>query len=198
MVRRKLTKERVSTVSRFLLEAANVPFRYWDVKFKLIKDEEVRDTFRPLLVNVHEQMNAGKGYLLTGPAGSGKTSMSVLFAKEVMRRGGVVTFIPAAEFVEIMISQTRIPGQDETLVQRIRRSHLLVLDDLGAEVSGSTGNIMSMLENLVRRAYNSKVSLISTTNLLPKEMVSRYTPTFYSVLNRMCDVTPMVNKQWSD
>jgi len=195
-MRRWLTEEKLSKVSRSLLRAANVPLRFWDAKFKLIKDQEVREVFEPMLASVHEMVNEGRGLLLCGPLSGGKTALSVVFAKEVIRRGGVVTFIPVDKFMDIVINNVRMKGEDETLMQRIDRSHLVILDDLGTEAFKKMGAGTAMLESLVRQLYNNKASLIVTSNKSVEEIKEDYTPSLFSLIQRMLSDYGVENNQW--
>ncbi len=196
-MRRILTQNRICAITEHLLTLANIPLRFWNVALKKITHQETGEKFQPLLHSIHDVVNAGNGYLLRGAFQTGKTSMAVLFGKEVIRRGGIVTFIPAHAYMGIEINNKRVSGAEDTISERVQRSNLLIIDDLGSEVKGKSGVSMSMFEGLLRTAYNNKTTVIATTNLNTDEIKKQYSPAVCSLIT--CLLTPMkiTNEQWS-
>ena len=136
-------------------------------------------------ISIHERVNNGDGLLIHGVLSTGKTAMAVLFAKEVIRRGGVITFIPMSDFMDIKVKDLKVKGEEETIMERVHRSHLVILDDLGTETFGKNANGLAALEGILRSIYNNKASVIVTSNRLSAELAKEYPSSIVSLLKRI-------------
>ena len=116
-----------------------------------------------------------KNLLLTGGAGLGKTFLSACVAREVSGKGFSVVYDTAAHVFARFEAQKFSRGDEETAdddVARMLRCDLLIIDDLGTELT--TGFVVSALYQLINtRMMSGKASIIST-NLNPEEIGKRY------------------------
>ena len=117
-----------------------------------------------------------KNLLLTGDPGLGKTFLSACIARTVSEKGFSVVYDTAAHiFSRFEAQKFRRDGEPDDAgddVARFLRCDLLILDDLGTEMT--TGFVQSALYQLVNtRLMQDKCTVIST-NLSPAELGERY------------------------
>ena len=108
--------------------------------------------------------------LLLGPCGVGKTHLAVAAAVERQSRGDDVYFATIAD----LLDQLRGTFSDDSpiahadLMQRIRTSQLLVLDDMGAE--RHTPFAEDKLFQIVNHRYEERLPTIVTTSVFPADL----------------------------
>ena len=117
--------------------------------------------------------------LLQGGTGLGKTFLSGCIAKTVSDKGFSVVYLTAQEAFAAFEEQ-KFSRDAETYaaasekVKRILRSQLLILDDLGTEMT--TGFTQSALYNIVNTRLTERRQTIISTNLDDKALAARYLP----------------------
>jgi len=131
--------------------------------------------------------------LFRGGTGLGKTFLSGCIAKEVSDRGFSVVYETAgdafAAFEDRKFSRDpAILERSEERVRRILDCQLLILDDLGTEMSTSFTH--SALYSIINSRLASGKKTIVSTNLTAEEMAARYTPQVVSRLSGEFDVLP--------
>lgn len=124
---------------------------------------ETPDNARPLRIarnyvrNFDALRSAGKGLILYGPTGTGKTFLADCIANALMAEG-----VPV--LVTSIIALTRSNGEELPRILRLMRSaRLLVLDDYGAE--RHTDFKSEQIFDLIDTRYGSKKPMIITTNI---------------------------------
>jgi len=105
--------------------------------------------------------------VIAGPIGTGKTHLAIGLGIEAARRRFRVTFIRAAELVRSLLEarDARTLGR---LHQRVERSALLIVDELGFVPFDRTGG--ELLFNLLSERHE-RCSTLITTNLAFSEWV---------------------------
>jgi len=113
-------------------------------------------------------IDTSEDVVLAGPIGTGKTHLAIGLGIEAARRRFRVTFTRAAELVRTLIEarDARTLGR---LHQRIERSSLLIVDELGFVPFDRTGG--ELLFNLLSERHERRSTLI-TTNLAFSEWVT--------------------------
>src|SRR5260370_11012523 len=108
--------------------------------------------------------SAEKGLLLMGPSGVGKTHLAVASLKELIRRGHAGLFCDYRELLkEIQASYN--PASESTemsILEPIRNTEILVLDDLGA--SKPSAWVLDIIALLLNARYNERRVTILTSN----------------------------------
>jgi DNA replication protein DnaC len=125
-------------------------------------------------------MHAGN-LLFSGNTGLGKTFLSACIARTVSDKGYSVVYESAGHLLSQM-EQAKFGGDEEakTYVQRYQACDLLIIDDLGTEMSGqfTTSALYTLLND---RLLAGKPMIIST-NLNTEEFARRYSPQIASRL----------------
>jgi len=170
----KLVQLKRSLTSNDLVRM-RIPRRYWKVTFDAISDKLAegatrtpKQAVREYLENMDAYFEEGVGVLFWGTNGTGKTSLSVVIAKEYRRRMRTVLFMDAADLKRLVIEKEHF-DEDETFWQRANSVDVLVLDDLGKGAQDRTGFGARLIDELIRtRNSNQRVTII-TTNMRPKQ-----------------------------
>ena len=112
--------------------------------------------------------------LLFGAPGLGKTHLSAAIAREVSGAGWSVVYDTAAHVFGLFENQKFGREEDSADVDRVLNCDLLILDDLGTELT--TAFVQSALYQIVGTRLLEKRSTILSTNLMPGEIARRYSP----------------------
>lgn len=132
--------------------------------------------------------------LLFGMPGLGKTHLSAAIAREVSEKGFSVVYDTASHVFERFETQkfNRESGDADADVERVLQCDLLILDDLGTEMT--TAFVQSALYQIVNTRLMEKRSTIISTNLRPSELPPRYSPQIASRLEGEYQLLPFVGE----
>ena len=151
---------------------AGIPKRYYDMSFEYLKQhgtfpKENTEAYRIVSdyrQNIAQNLSTGKGLILRGPAGTGKTSLGVCLLKEALAigKGGLMISMP--NLLDNMLTLSK--GDSVAFMsyeQKLRNIPLLLLDDFGAEFSKSEW-VAAKVESIIIDRYNRMRPIILTTN----------------------------------
>lgn len=132
-----------------------------------------------------DMQRKNQGMIFWGNPGTGKTFAAACIANALLenQRSVVMT-----SFVK-MISEIRNyrEGYDEeSIIDRLNRVSLLIIDDLGAE--RSTDYALERVYNIVDSRYRAKKPMLLTTNLSLKEMQSTQDIRYARIYERIFEV----------
>lgn len=146
------------------------------------------DNKRPLSVarqyseRFSEMMVKNRGLLFYGPPGTGKTHTAACIANYLMDKG---TSVLMTSFVKL--NATAFSGEDdETLIHRMQRAKLLIIDDLGAE-RGSDFSL-ERVYNIIDSRIRAKLPMILTTNLSLKQMRETNDTRYWRIYDRVFQI----------
>ena len=151
---------------------AGIPKRYYAMSFAWLKENgsfpkedaeayRIVNTYRQ---NLEENLNTGRGLILRGPAGTGKTSLGVCLLKEALKIGKGCLMISMPNLLDNMLTLSK--GDSVAFLnyeQKLRNIPLLLLDDFGAEYSKSEW-VAAKVESIIIDRYNRMRPIILTTN----------------------------------
>ena len=151
---------------------AGIPKRYYDMSFEYLKQhgtfpKENKEAYRIVneyRQNLEQNLNTGKGLILRGPAGTGKTSLGVCLLKEALVIGKGCLMISMPNLLDNMLTLSK--GDSVAFMsyeQKLRNIPLLLLDDFGAEYSKSEW-VAAKVESIIIDRYNRMRPIILTTN----------------------------------
>ncbi len=116
-----------------------------------------------------------------GTVGTGKSFLSGCVAGELLKQGHSVIYFSAAALFETLARYAFHTGEKENLsdfYQDLYRCDLLIIDDLGTEVTNSF--IASQLFSCLNERHLRKRSTIISTNLSLAELRDRYSDRIFS------------------
>lgn len=151
---------------------AGIPKRYYDMSFEYLKQhgtfpKENKEAYRIVSdyrQNLEQNLSTGKGLILRGPAGTGKTSLGVCLLKEALAIGKGCLMISMPNLLDNMLTLSK--GDSVAFLnyeQNLRNIPLLLLDDFGAEYSKSEW-VAAKVESIIIDRYNRMRPIILTTN----------------------------------
>ena len=127
---------------------------------------------------------SGSNLFLSGGPGLGKTFLSACIASTVSEKGWSVVYETAvtlcARFEEARFGRRGDTEEAELDVQRYLQCDLLILDDLGTEMTTSFS--VSVIYEVINARLRSKKSTVISSNFSAKEISVRYTPQIASRL----------------
>ena len=112
--------------------------------------------------------------LLIGTTGTGKTHISTAIARDLIHQGYDVLY-DSAENVFSDFEQDRFRsgyGPYEPKAEKYLRADLLIIDDLGTELTNQF--TLSCLYNLLNTRHNRGLATVISTNLTPDQLEMRY------------------------
>lgn len=131
--------------------------------------------------------------LFFGAPGLGKTHLSAAIAREVSAAGWSVVYDTAGRifrlFEEWKFGREEEAGED---AERVLRCDLLILDDLGTELT--TAFVQSALYEIINTRLMERRSTILSTNLMPDELERRYSPQAASRIQGEYQLLPFVGE----
>lgn len=152
--------------------AVGIPRRYYDMDFEWLRkhghfpkeNADAYEVVKRYSDNLKSNIEAGKGLILRGPAGTGKTSIAVSILKQAMALDKGCLMISMPNLLDTMLTLSK--GDNIAYLryeQKLRNISLLLLDDFGAEYSKSDW-VPSKVESIIIDRYNRMKPIILTTN----------------------------------
>ena len=170
--------------------AVGIPRRYYDMDFEWLRkhgsfpkeNSEAYAVVKHYVDNLEANLKSGKGLILRGPAGTGKTSIAVSILKEAMKLGRGCLMISMPNLLDNMLTLSK--GDNVAYLsyeQKLRNIPLLLLDDFGAEYSKSEW-VASKVESVIIDRYNRMKPIILTTNYSATWTAENYSQRIYDRL----------------
>lgn len=180
----------IQTDKNQIYSSAGIPKRYCSMSFEWLKQNgkfpkenaeayRIVNTYRK---NLEENLNTGKGLILRGPAGTGKTSLGVCLLKEALKIGKWCLMISMPNLLDNMLTLSK--GDSVAFMsyeQKLRNVPLLLLDDFGAEYSKSEW-VAAKVESIIIDRYNRMRPIILTTNYSDSWTKDNYSQRIYDRL----------------
>lgn len=162
--------------------AVGIHRRYYDMDFEWLRkygsfpkeNSEAYAVVKQYVDNLEANLKSGKGLILRGPAGTGKTSIAVSILKEVLALNRGCMMISMPSLLDIMLTLSN--GDRVAFLnyeQKLRNIPLLLLDDFGAEYSKSDW-VHKKVESIIIGRYHDMKPVILTTNYNNEQTKDHY------------------------
>jgi DNA replication protein DnaC len=181
--------------------ASAIPARYRGVSFErppvsdMVRDLQTKAAVADVRAFVDEldpRLDEGRGLWLFGDTGTGKTTLAMLISSAALEAGRTVAIYSLPKLLaRIRRTYDAEPGGDNYLsfFERLTSVDLLHIDDLGAEKRSDW--VLEQLYALINERYETKRSVLITTNLPHEELEEQIGPRTVSRLTQMCDEVPV-------
>ena len=117
------------------------------------------------VANFEDFLEKGKGVILYGPTGHGKTYLAAATANAVIDRGDKAIFTSLSRATATMESKW---GGREEYINLLSRVPLVVIDDFGTE--RDTKYMQEIVYDVINARYTAGLPLIVTTNLTLEQL----------------------------
>lgn len=161
-----------------------------DPKLEISPRENMRWVYRTCRAYAEGFTPERGSLLLTGAPGLGKTFLSACIAREVSDGGYSVVYDTAGHIFSRFESE-KFGREAESVsedVERILRCDLLILDDLGTEMT--TSFVVSALYRIVNTRLAERRATVLSTNLAAGDLAGRYSPQIASRVEGEYQVLP--------
>lgn len=146
------------------------------------KNEKLSDAMRNYTDKFPEFMRMGKGLLLFGTVGTGKTYYAACIANSLIDKGYSVLMTNFARLTNKI--QGMYEGKQE-YIDSLNDFDLLIIDDLGAERKSEY--MQEMVFNIIDSRYRSGLPMIITTNLTADEIKKPQEVSFKRIYDRILE-----------
>lgn len=119
-------------------------------------------------------ISQGRGLVLHGSGGVGKTLLATLILKRVLSLGYTGQFFLFSAFLDAFAAGWKSEEEREWFMQRAMNTQILVLDDVGKESNHRNAVATDAMDLVMQARINSGLITIITTNLTPEQIESGY------------------------
>lgn len=149
------------------------------------KNQRMSETMKNYADRFAEFRKMGKGLLLFGDVGTGKTYFAACIANALIDRDYKVLM---TNFVELAYQIEGRYNAKQEFIDSLNRYDLLVVDDLGVERDSASGYMQEMVYNIIDSRYRAGLPFIVTTNLTADQLKNpadiRYKRIYDRILER--------------
>lgn len=146
------------------------------------KNEKISDAMKNYADNFDDFKKKGKGLLLYGTVGTGKTYISACVANQLIDEGRRVLMTNFATLTNKLAGM--FEGKQE-YIDNLNTYTLLIIDDLGAERKSEY--MQEMVFNIIDSRYRSGLPMIITTNLNFEQLTSPEEITYSRIYDRIIE-----------
>ena len=143
-------------------------------------NEKIMNAMKKYVENFEQYREAGKGLLLFGTTGTGKTYAAACVANALINKG---VSVKMTDFTRIENAVSDMFGKRQEYYNELNNFDLLIIDDLNTE--RKTEYMKEIVYNVINSRVLSGRPLIITTNLTNKELQKADDVHFQRVFSRL-------------
>lgn len=182
-------------VSPRLLKNANIPRRFWTAQLDQVPNElPHKRVIAEFIRAMHKSVEDGRGLLLYGKAGVGKTALACIVLREVMARGPNKVWFEVAHDIDHHARRRDATNDDGNPVwDLVNYALYAVIDDLGAHRDSKLDE--GWIERVLRERYNHQLPTIITSNLAPDDLFKARTGV-QAIVAETCEIVEVGGDSW--
>lgn len=131
------------------------------------KNPHMSDVMHNYADKFSEFRSIGKGLLLFGDVGTGKTFYAACIANALLDKGYKVLM---TNFITLAYQLEEKYGEKQKFMDSLNRYDLLILDDLGVERDSASGYMQEIVYNVIDSRQRAGLPYIITTNLTADQL----------------------------
>lgn len=182
---------------------AGIPTKYINLPLELFNEytkksptveiinrrNEIYAKIKRYLENLEYNINTGKGFLIYGNFGTGKSTLSMNIAKTCVDLNKTVKVREFSEMVKIAQSGYDLESDDELdIFQEFLNNDVYCIENLDWVYQKNNSDYVSMfLDNIVSLAFKYNIALIITSNMNDKDIKKNFNEHIYSLLHENCE-----------
>lgn len=124
--------------------------------------------------NFVDTFPCGNNLFFSGKPGLGKTHLSLAIGGALIEKGYSVIYSPAQNIIDAILKERFSYSDGEDVITAVNECDLLILDDLGTEISTSAS--ASVVYNIINTRILENKSTIISTNLDADGIEKKYDP----------------------
>ena len=148
-------------------------------------DPEVEHAIKKYLEGHENFVSRGIGLLMGGPYGAGKTMLTSLLLKELVKLGYKCYATTFANTVDTFTAGWKSLEEQRYFREKFVTSDVLLLDDLGREFKTKNGLSESTFDNILRQRVQGGRPTFITTNLSLSDLETGYGGAVLSLLREV-------------
>ena len=166
--------------------------QYWTFAKDDGANAELTAGLKKYVEDFSEHRKNGKGLLLYGDTGRGKTYAAASVANALLDEGYTVLF---TDFIEIESIVNKVWDKQE-YYNALNKFSLLIIDDLAVE--RKTEYMSQIVQAVINTRYNAGLPLIITTNLTGEELQSPQDMVYKRIFSRLYEMCIPVKVEGKD
>lgn len=167
--------------------------QYWTFENADGSNEKIINAAKNYVANFGEFRENGKGLLLFGTVGTGKTYIAACIANALIDKGYPVLM---TNFTRIANTVSGMFEGKQEYYDSLNRFPLLILDDLSAE--RKTEYMQEIVFNVIDSRYRANLPLIITTNLTSEELKHPSDISYQRTFSRLLEMCLPVKVEGKD
>ena len=173
----KLSSEDYSLSVKKYLSIVGVGKRYHDA---ILKRTKIQNELKTLIDNLDGHIKAGRGMVILGSVGTGKTCCLVVLIKAFLCKNGYRVLGDTENTLRLDFSIVFTRSSDlfnlicekkEPFIDKCLNANILMIDDFGQEYDHDFP--FSKFEDLVEYRYANQLSTFVTSNLTPDALINK-------------------------